>query len=192
MVRYEPVLLALLKRREAAAGALVKAKEQAQEQRAQLRPLKDEIQKLKLQRACLEDKLNLIHMQRKEDVGQYKVRKMAEQNGKNRNRLGQQSCGTFTGDSVRSGGQQQGAEERAEDSEEKNQGDGGAERQPDSTASTVQVQSVVLLSTFGNRSDLNKLFLTGRPLRTIKSTRRKLDRSILKFCNLTKGIYLFV
>lgn len=185
-------MLALLKRREAAAGALVKAKEQAQEQRAQLRPLKDEIQKLKLQRACLEEKLNLVHMQRKEDVGQYKVRKMAEQNGKNRNRLGQQSCGTFTGDSVRSGGQQQGAEERAEDSEEKNQGDGGAERQPDSTASTVQVQSVVLLSTFGNRSDLNKLFLTGRPLRTIKSTRRKLDRSILKFCNLTKGIYLFV
>ncbi|XP_040909748.1 syncoilin [Toxotes jaculatrix] len=70
--RYEPILLALLKRREATAGALVKAKEQAQELRAQLRPLREEIQKLKLQRACLEEKLKLIHMQRREDVGQYK------------------------------------------------------------------------------------------------------------------------
>lgn len=70
--RYEPILLALLKRREATAGAIVKAKEQAQELRAQLRPLTEEIEKLKLQRACLEEKLNLIHMQRRENVGQYK------------------------------------------------------------------------------------------------------------------------
>ncbi|XP_030597444.1 uncharacterized protein sync [Archocentrus centrarchus] len=70
--RYEPILLALLKRREATAGALVKAKEQAQELRAQLRPLREEIEKLKLQRACLEEKLKLIHMQRRENVGQYK------------------------------------------------------------------------------------------------------------------------
>lgn len=70
--RYEPILLALLKRREATAGALVKAKEQAQELRAQLGPLREEIQKLKLQRACLEEKLKLIHIHRREDVGQYK------------------------------------------------------------------------------------------------------------------------
>ncbi|XP_070841336.1 vimentin [Chaetodon trifascialis] len=70
--RYEPILLAMLKRREVTAGALVKAKEQAQELRAQLRPLKEEIQKLKLQRACLEEKLKLIYGQRREDVGQYK------------------------------------------------------------------------------------------------------------------------
>ncbi|XP_008285835.1 trichohyalin [Stegastes partitus] len=70
--RYEPVLLALLKRREATAGALVKAKEQAQELRAQLGPLREEIQKLKLQKACLEEKLKLIHIHRREDVGQYK------------------------------------------------------------------------------------------------------------------------
>lgn len=75
--RYEPILLALLKRREVTAGALVKAKEQAQELRAQLRPLKEEIQKLNLQRACLEEKLKLMHIQRKEDVGQYKVSKTA-------------------------------------------------------------------------------------------------------------------
>lgn len=72
-VRFEPVLVALLKRREAAAGALVKAKEQAQELRAQLRPLKEESQELKLKRACLEEKLNLIHMQRREDLQHYKV-----------------------------------------------------------------------------------------------------------------------
>lgn len=71
--RYEPILLALLKRRELTAGALVQAKEQAQELRAQLRPLKEEIQKLMLQRACLEEKLKLIHIQRREDMGQYKV-----------------------------------------------------------------------------------------------------------------------
>ncbi|KAM6899459.1 syncoilin [Xenentodon cancila] len=70
--RYEPILLALLKRREAAAGALVKAKEQAQELRAKLGPLRDEIQELKLQRACLEEKLKLIHIQRMEDVEHHK------------------------------------------------------------------------------------------------------------------------
>lgn len=77
LARYEPILLALLKRRDVTAEALVKAKEQAQELRAQLRPLKEEIQKLNLQRACLEEKLKLIHIQRREDVGQYKVSKTA-------------------------------------------------------------------------------------------------------------------
>lgn len=77
LARFEPILLALLKRREAAAGALVKAREQAQELKAQLRPLKEENQELKLKRACLEEKLNLIHMQRREDVKQYKVSRAA-------------------------------------------------------------------------------------------------------------------
>ncbi|XP_034401382.1 uncharacterized protein sync [Cyclopterus lumpus] len=70
--RYEPVLLTLLKRREATAAALLKAKEHARELRAQLRPLKEEIQRLTLQRARLEEKLKLIHWKRREDVGQYK------------------------------------------------------------------------------------------------------------------------
>ena len=69
-------MLALLKRREATSGALTKAKEQAQELRAELRPLREEIQKLKLQRACLEEKLKLINIHRREDLGQYKVSKM--------------------------------------------------------------------------------------------------------------------
>lgn len=67
-------MLALLKRRETTAGALVKAKEEAQELRAKLRPLREEIQELKLQRACLETKLKLIHAHRKEDVEHYKVK----------------------------------------------------------------------------------------------------------------------
>ncbi|XP_069032467.1 unconventional myosin-XVIIIa [Embiotoca jacksoni] len=70
--RYEPILLALLKRREAAVGAQVKAKEQAQELKAQLGPLKEEMQKLKLEMACLEEKLKLIYIHRREDIGQYK------------------------------------------------------------------------------------------------------------------------
>lgn len=66
-------MLALLKRREVTAEALVKAKVQTQELRTQLSPLKDEIQKLKLQRACLEEKLKLTHIQRTEDIEHYKV-----------------------------------------------------------------------------------------------------------------------
>uniref|UniRef100_A0AAQ4R642 Syncoilin, intermediate filament protein n=1 Tax=Gasterosteus aculeatus aculeatus TaxID=481459 RepID=A0AAQ4R642_GASAC len=70
--RYEPILLTLLKRREATAVALLKAKEQGRELKAQLGPLKEETQKLNLQRACLEEKLKLLHFQRREEVGQYK------------------------------------------------------------------------------------------------------------------------
>lgn len=64
----------MLKRRDATAGALVKAKEESQQLRSQLRPLRDEIQKLKLQRACLEEKLKLIYIHHKEEMGLYKVR----------------------------------------------------------------------------------------------------------------------
>ncbi|KAM6959053.1 syncoilin [Aplochiton taeniatus] len=70
--RYEPMLLALLKRREATAEGLVKAREQAQELRVQLGPLREESQKLELHRACLEEKLRLKDSQRREDVAQYK------------------------------------------------------------------------------------------------------------------------
>lgn len=73
LVRYEPILLALLKRRESTAGTLTRAKDQAQELRAQVKPLREELQKLELQRTCLEQKLKLLHIQRVEDVGQYKV-----------------------------------------------------------------------------------------------------------------------
>ncbi|PWA15359.1 hypothetical protein CCH79_00008517 [Gambusia affinis] len=70
--RYEPILEALLKRKEAAAGALVKVKEQSQELRVQVKPLREEIQKLELERTCLEERLKLTYMQRQEDAGRHK------------------------------------------------------------------------------------------------------------------------
>ncbi|KAK7898604.1 hypothetical protein WMY93_019457 [Mugilogobius chulae] len=70
--RYKPILMSLLKRRDTAADALTKVKEQAQELRVQLTPLREEIQKLVLQKVCLEEKLRLVSFQRKEEMGQYK------------------------------------------------------------------------------------------------------------------------
>uniref|UniRef100_A0A087YA84 Syncoilin, intermediate filament protein n=1 Tax=Poecilia formosa TaxID=48698 RepID=A0A087YA84_POEFO len=70
--RYEPILEALLKRKEAAAGALAKAKEQSQELRVQVKPLREEIQKLELERTCLEERLKLTYMQRQEDAVRHK------------------------------------------------------------------------------------------------------------------------
>nr|XP_057902280.1 syncoilin [Doryrhamphus excisus]XP_057902281.1 syncoilin [Doryrhamphus excisus]XP_057902283.1 syncoilin [Doryrhamphus excisus]XP_057902284.1 syncoilin [Doryrhamphus excisus]XP_057902285.1 syncoilin [Doryrhamphus excisus]XP_057902286.1 syncoilin [Doryrhamphus excisus]XP_057902287.1 syncoilin [Doryrhamphus excisus]XP_057902288.1 syncoilin [Doryrhamphus excisus]XP_057902289.1 syncoilin [Doryrhamphus excisus] len=69
--RYEPMLLALLKRKETTTSSFAKAKEQVQDLRAQLRPLKDELQKLELQRTCLEENLKLTHIQWREDAGYY-------------------------------------------------------------------------------------------------------------------------
>ncbi|XP_055013449.1 syncoilin isoform X2 [Boleophthalmus pectinirostris] len=70
--RYGPVLVALLKRRDSAVDSIAKVKEQAQEHRVQLTPLREEIQKLMLQKVCLEEKLRLMSFQRKEEMGQYK------------------------------------------------------------------------------------------------------------------------
>lgn len=70
--RYGPILIALLKRRDTAVDACAKVKGQAQDLRVQLTPLKDVVQQLELQKACLEEKLKLIHFQRKEDIGQYR------------------------------------------------------------------------------------------------------------------------
>ncbi|KAF6723048.1 Syncoilin [Oryzias melastigma] len=70
--RFEPILLALLKRRDATAGALLQAKEQSQELRGQLTPLREEVQKLLLQRACLGEKVKLIQLQRQEEAQRFK------------------------------------------------------------------------------------------------------------------------
>ncbi|XP_038821722.1 uncharacterized protein sync [Salvelinus namaycush] len=70
--RYEPMLLALLKRREGTSEALVKARQQAQELRARRGPLREEGQRLGLQRACLEERLKLMETHRREDVEQYR------------------------------------------------------------------------------------------------------------------------
>ncbi|XP_030644342.1 syncoilin [Chanos chanos] len=71
---YEPRLVALLKRRENSAEALSKAKELCQELKARLGPLREEEQKLRLQRARLEDRIQLMERQRKENVGQFRER----------------------------------------------------------------------------------------------------------------------
>lgn len=71
---YEPRLVSLLKRREATTKGLRKAKEQCQELRSKLGPLKDEEQMLRLQKTCLEERLRLMESQRKENVEQYRVR----------------------------------------------------------------------------------------------------------------------
>lgn len=70
---YEPRLVSLLKRREATVDALSKAKEQCQELRAQLGPLREEEQMLRLQRTCLEERIQLKERQRRENVEQYRV-----------------------------------------------------------------------------------------------------------------------
>ncbi|KAJ7991913.1 hypothetical protein DPEC_G00288800 [Dallia pectoralis] len=69
---YEPVLLALLKRREGTSEALGRTRQQAQELRGRLKPLREEEQKLGLQTACLEERLKLMETQRRENIEQYK------------------------------------------------------------------------------------------------------------------------
>ncbi|XP_035619282.2 syncoilin-like [Oncorhynchus keta] len=70
--RYEPMLLALLKRRERTSEAQVKARQQARELRARRGPLREEGQRLGLQRACLEERLVLMETHRREDAEQYR------------------------------------------------------------------------------------------------------------------------
>ncbi|XP_061616985.1 trichohyalin [Phyllopteryx taeniolatus] len=69
--RYEPMLLALQKRKETTTGGLAKAKEQTRDLKAQLEPLREEMHTQVLQRARLEEKLKLVHIQRREDTGHY-------------------------------------------------------------------------------------------------------------------------
>lgn len=70
---YEPRLIALLKRQQISAEALSKYKEQYQELKAKLGPLRDEEQKLVLERSQLEKRICLMETQRKENVEQYRV-----------------------------------------------------------------------------------------------------------------------
>ncbi|XP_016074721.1 PREDICTED: syncoilin [Miniopterus natalensis] len=77
---YEPQLLRLLERKEAAAKALQKTQAEIQEMKEALRPLQAEAQQLHLLNRNLEDQIILVRQKRDEEVQQYReeLEKMEE------------------------------------------------------------------------------------------------------------------
>ncbi|XP_026861553.2 syncoilin-like isoform X3 [Electrophorus electricus] len=65
---YEPRLLALLRRKQAAEGTLRKTREFGQSLKSHVRPLSQETQRLELERARLQQRIRLMEQERRESV----------------------------------------------------------------------------------------------------------------------------
>ncbi|KAL0969206.1 hypothetical protein UPYG_G00223860 [Umbra pygmaea] len=69
---YEPRLLALLRRKQSGEDSLRKVRDVGRELKARLRPLQENVQRLELQRARLEHRMELMETERMDSLAQYK------------------------------------------------------------------------------------------------------------------------